>query len=173
MSCTRLCGWQEGGRSLPHVIWNRPSPALPPSPGSLLDEPWGQTLPLIKMWSCPLLFLEFSSWFQNAFCRQDQRHLLQVPVFPWIYVLVATGDCQPKCLSLHLCKSFVEAMNGICNTPGSRILSLSHLLTFFYLLPVLGLMLHTPGFLPFPLYIKLCLNQSNSITFFAEISWVI
>lgn len=118
--------------------------------------------------SLPSAFLEIQRLVSKRLLQMDKerRQILQVPGSPWIYIPAAAGGCLPAhSLTLHLCKTFVEVMQGVFNTPGSRMLSLNHLLTSFYLFPVLGVVLHPPGFPPFPLYIKLRLNQSSSITF--------
>lgn len=71
---------------------------------------------------------------------------------------------SPHPASLHLFRPSVEVVDGVFNSLGSTLFSLSHLLTSFYLLPALGVKLHPPGIFPFHLYVKLRLSQSSSIT---------
>lgn len=151
---------------MPHAIWSRLSPALPPSLGSLLDKPWWECSLSTRCVPAHCFFWNSVAGFKTPFA--DRQEVQAAPASPRLPLDIYPCHCRrlpAHVPALHLCKPLVEVMHGVFNNLGRRMLSLSHLLTCFYLLPVLGVMLHPPGFLPFPLYVKLCLNQSSSITF--------
>lgn len=123
-------------------------------------------LPLSNMSPHPLLFLEFSTWIQNAFPSltrsvgtscQSQALLVCVS-------LSRQALLSPHPTSLHLFKHFVEVIGDIFNSLQSKLFSLSCLLTSFCLSLASVVKLYPPGIFPFHLSIKLHLSQSSSIT---------
>lgn len=129
---------------------------------------WGTPSPS-NMCPCPLIFLEFSTWIQNALCSLTRSAgtscKSQAPLGCVSLSLQASlRAISPYPTSLHLFKPFAEVIDGVFNSLWSTLFSLSCHLTSFYLLPASGVKLHPPGIFPFHLYIKLHLSQSSSIT---------